>query len=240
MLNTRKKIYSVLAFLSTGLNGVSGLMGIFLISRGEIFWPLRLIIIGAGFDVLDGYFARKSEQNSRIGVYMDSFADEITYVILPSYWLIFISHNGQLDIVLELSLGLTALIYFSCGSYRLKRFLNYPTLNYFNGLPSSIAAFVVGSLNVLILTSPSSFAFFVNIGFHVILFLIIISMLMIKQMKYPSHVSFSHSYNGFRIVGYLLISGFVIFPSFILSFGIFLFFLFYTIIGPYFINSQKF
>jgi hypothetical protein len=63
-------------------------------------------------------------------------------------------------------------------------------------------------------------------------------LLMITHIKYPTHLSYSHIYNGFRIMGYLLIGIFVIFPNLWLCLSIFLIFLCYSIIGPYFMSKQ--
>ena len=238
LLNKHRKIYSFLAFLFTGLNGLAGVIGIFLVFKGEIFWPLRLIILGSGFDLLDGYFARKNGQDLRIGIYLDSFADGITYVLLPSFWILTISQDEQIDILLGLSLILTAFIYLFCGIYRLIRFVKNQTFNYFEGLPTAIAALIVGSLNVLIIANPPELSFFLNNGFNIILLLNSISLLMITHVKYPSRKSYSRLYNCFRILGYLVIGVFTIFPDFLFCFGIFLFFMLYTLIVPYFLSKQ--
>ncbi|MFX1286482.1 MAG: CDP-alcohol phosphatidyltransferase family protein [Promethearchaeota archaeon] len=234
LYHDQKRIFRILSFIFTGLNGLAGLLGIYFAIIGDIFWPLRLIIIGAGFDFLDGFFARKTEQHSNIGVYMDSFADAITYILVPSFILIFIKQNGQLEFIIPI-----ALVYIVCGCYRLIRFVRHQTGVYFEGLPASIAALIIGSLNVLISASPPELTFLLNKGIHIGFIVICISLLMITHLKYPSHVSYSTFYKIFRGIGYITILMFVFLSNFWTGLGVFLFFLFYTLAGPYYMRTMK-
>ncbi len=228
------KIFRGLSFIFTGLNGLAGLLGIYFVIIGDIFWPLRLIIIGAGFDFFDGFFARKTKQHSNIGVYIDSFADTITYVLVPSFILIFINPNEQLGIYIPI-----AFVYLVCGIYRLIRFVRHPTGIYFEGLPASIAALVIGSLSVLIAASPPELTFLLNKGIHIGFIIVCISLLMITHLKYPSHVSYSTFYKILRGIGYITIVIFLILSNFWTSLGVFVFFLFYTLTGPYYMRMMK-
>lgn len=232
--NNQEDIFRVLSFIFTGLNGLAGLLGIYFAIIGDIFWPLRLIIIGAGFDFLDGFFARKTEQHSNIGVYIDSIADTITYVLLPSFILIFILQNEQLVLFIPI-----VLVYFLCGSYRLIRFVRNPTGIYFEGLPASIAALFISSLSVLITTSPPELTYLFNKGIQTSLIIISISLLMITHLKYPSHISYSTFYKIFRGIGYITLVMFVILSNFWTSLCVFLFFLFYTLTGPYYMRMME-
>jgi CDP-diacylglycerol--serine O-phosphatidyltransferase len=231
-------LFRILSFLFTGFNGLAGLFGICFVFAGDIYWPLRLVIIGAGFDFLDGYFARKSNHPSRIGAYFDSFADAITYVCLPTCILMIINQKRKTETTwFDPFTFLIALFYLFCGFYRLIRFLKRPTIIYFEGLPSSIAALTVSSLSVLIATSPPQFVFLFNTGLHTSIFIIILSFLMITQLHYPSHVSYTHAYGILRGVGYSIIVVYVILSNFWTSLGVFVFFLFYTLTGPLYLRT---
>ncbi|MFX0052259.1 MAG: CDP-alcohol phosphatidyltransferase family protein [Candidatus Hodarchaeota archaeon] len=238
MSNKRKKHFRLLSFMFTGFNGVAGLLGIYFVFKGDVYWPLRLVIIGAGFDFLDGYFARKSNLPSRIGAYFDSIADVITYVCLPSCILMIINQKVKTELTFDSYAFLIALFYMLCGFYRLFRFLKNPTVNYFEGLPSSIAALTVSSLSVLIATSPTQIGILYNTGLYTSLFIILLSFLMITQLHYPSHISYTRAYGILRVVGYGIIVVYVILSNFWTSLGIFLFFLFYIITGPFYLKAS--
>jgi CDP-diacylglycerol--serine O-phosphatidyltransferase len=222
----------------TGFNGFAGLLGIYFVFEGDIYWPLRLVIIGAGFDFLDGYFARKSNLPSRIGAYFDSFADAITYVCLPSCIIMFINQKIKTELAFDPFTFLFALLYMLCGFYRLFRFVKDPTVIYFEGLPSSIAALTVSSLSVLIATSPPQFGIFYNTGLHIIIFIIFLSLLMITQLRYPSHISYTRAYGILRAVGYSIIVIYALLSNFWTSLGVFVFFSYYTLTGPFYLKAS--
>ncbi|MFX0185342.1 MAG: CDP-alcohol phosphatidyltransferase family protein [Candidatus Hodarchaeota archaeon] len=233
-----KLFLKILSFMFTGLNGLTGLLGIYFVFKGDIYWPLRLIIIGAGFDFLDGYFARKSNLPSRIGAYIDSFADAITYVCLPSCILMIINQKIKTELTFDLFAFLIALFYLLCGFYRLFRFIKNPTVIYFEGLPSSIAALTVSSLSVLIATSPPQFGIFYDTGLHISIFIVFISFLMITKLHYPSHISYTCAYGILRVLGYCIIVFYVILSNFWTSLSVFGFFLFYTLTGPFYLRAS--
>lgn len=230
--------YRLLSYTFTSLNGLAGLIGIYSAIIGDEYWPLRFIIFGAVFDFLDGYFGKKAQLHSRIGMYSDSVADAITYVLLPSFILLFMGQNRQPNsTTIDLIFIGIALFYLFCGSYRLIRFTKKPTSIYFEGLPASIAALVVGSLSVLIMTTPREMEFLFDKGILSGLFFIGISFLMITQFKYPSHISYSKIYKIMRVIGYTVIGVFVTFSNFWIGLGVFLFFLYYTLAGPVYMRT---
>jgi phosphatidylserine synthase len=241
MFSNYNRIFRILSFIFTGLNGLAGILGIYFVFIGDVLWPLKLIIIGSGFDFLDGYFAKKSQKYSRIGAYSDCIADTITYVVLPTFVILSMSQLTQREYVrIDLSILLIGLLYLLCGNYRLIRFIKDPTVEFFEGLPASIAALIVGSLNVLINIPPAELKFLFSNGIHSSIFMLCISFLMITHLKYPSHISYSQFFKILRLIGYLIIGLFVIVSNFWTGLGVFLIFLLYTLAGPYFMRTMEF
>ncbi|UCG02832.1 MAG: CDP-alcohol phosphatidyltransferase family protein [Candidatus Heimdallarchaeota archaeon] len=238
MSRSQKRVYKYISFAFTCLNGIAGILGIYYAIIGDIFWPLKMIIIGAGFDFLDGYFAKRSQQYSLYGAYMDSIADAITYVCVPSFFLIFSEQNSPSDPQwMDGFILLVSLFYMICGSYRLIRFVRNSPKTYFEGLPTSIAALVVGSLIVLIMTTPSELSFLFNNRIIIVLIIIAISLLMITHLKYPSHISYSSFFKFLRGIGYLIIGSFFILSNFWTVLCVFSFFCIYIIFGPVYMNK---
>lgn len=224
MFSSQKTVYKYISFVFTFLNGFAGILGIYFAFIGDIFGPLKLIMIGAGFDFLDGHFAKKAQQYSLYGAYMDSIADAITYVGVPSFTLIFSGQNGPSDSQWMIPLILLiSLFYMICGNYRLIRFIRNPPKTHYEGLPTSIAALVVGSLIVLTMATPPELTFFINRGILSMLIIITISLLMITHLKYPSHISYSPFFTILRVIGYLTIGIFIILSNFWTALGVFLF-----------------
>jgi CDP-diacylglycerol--serine O-phosphatidyltransferase len=238
MVSSQNTVYKYLSFVFTFLNGFAGILGICFAIIGDIFWPLKLIMIGAGFDFLDGYFAKKAQEYSLYGAYMDSIADAITYVGVPSFILFFSGQNGSSDSQWMIPLTLLiSLFYAICGNYRLIRFIRSPPKTHYEGLPTSIAALVVGSLIVLTMTTPPELIYFINRGILSMLVIITISLLMITHLKYPSHISYSPFFTILRGIGYFIIGIFIILSNFWTALSVFLFFWFYILVGPYYMNK---
>ncbi|MFX1507717.1 MAG: CDP-alcohol phosphatidyltransferase family protein [Promethearchaeota archaeon] len=236
MIWNQNRIFKSLSFCFTFLNAFAGILGFYAAIQGDFFWPLKFIIIGAVFDFWDGYFAKKSQEYSRYGAYMDSIADAITYVCVPSLVIVLSvprSSTSLLSIQLMISL-----FYMICGFYRLICFLSKPPKSYFEGLPTSIAALVIGSLIVLKNTAPTELFFLLNNDILINLHIIIISVLMITHLNYPSHVSYSPFFKCLRGIGYLCLGIYLILSNFWTALGVFLYFWIYIIIGPYYMNKK--
>lgn len=241
MSSNHYRILRFISFIFTGLNGLAGILGIYFAFMGDVFWPLKLIIIGSGFDFLDGYFAKKTQVYSRIGTYSDCIADTITYVLLPTFIIILNSQFNHREFFwIDFSILLAGLFYLFCGIYRLIRFIKDPTGNYFEGLPASVAALVVGSLSILINYTPAELIFLYGNEILFNIFVLCISFLMITHLKYPSHISYSHFFKIYRVICYFIIGFFVILSNFWTGLGVFLIFLFYTLVGPFYMRRVEF
>ncbi len=240
MSSNRNRIFRILSFTFSVFNGLAGILGFYSVCIGDFVWPLKLIIIGAGFDFLDGYFAKKTLQYSPIGAYADCIADSITYVLLPTFILLALDQYTQRGSTwISILIFLIGLLFLFCGIYRLIRFLKYPTGHYFEGLPTVVAALFVGVLNVLINISPVGFVFLFSIGIPFILFIFCISFLMITHLKYPSHISYSPFFKILRVIVYSIIGLFLLVSNFWTTLAVFLTFLVYTLAGPYYMRKTQ-
>ncbi len=240
MSSNHNRILRFFSFIFTGLNGLAGILGIYFAFIGDVFWPLKLIIIGAGFDFLDGYFAKKTQEYSRIGTYSDCIADTITYVLLPTFILLLPGQFNYKEFFwIDFLILLTGLFYLFCGTYRLIRFIKGPTGKYFEGLPASVAALIVGSLSILLHITPAELTFLFSNKILINLFTLCISFLMITHLKYPSHISYSHFFKILRVICYFIIGFFIIISNFWTGLSVFLIFLFYTLAGPFYMRRVE-
>jgi CDP-diacylglycerol--serine O-phosphatidyltransferase len=99
-----------------------------------------LVCMGIVFDSFDGRLARKLGIQSKLGEYLDSFADFVTFGVAPAFM---INHTGGGAIWLVLLLGASTLFYVCMGGFRLSRFnVSHPT-DHFIGLPISIPALLI-------------------------------------------------------------------------------------------------
>ena len=230
-------VYQLLAFTSTFLNLSCGLAGIIVTLDGDISLAFQLLLAGAIFDFFDGKFARRAPVKSDLGVYADSFADLFTFALLPAYVIlesgVFV---GSGPIVFDITIGLViASFYAIAGWYRLVRFSVKPTGQKFEGLPSSGAAMLLCSFAVIYLdlSRPS------ELDLVFIILALGSAILMITKVPYPSPKRMLRPDNYLMLGGTLLGVFYIIVPNVLSAILIWVIFLGYIALGPYYLRKTE-
>ena len=78
-----------LANIVTYFNIASGILAIYFITHQEFFGAALFAWLAGAFDILDGKIARKYSLSTEFGVQLDSFADFLSFVIVPVLFLYF-------------------------------------------------------------------------------------------------------------------------------------------------------
>lgn len=147
LFNQEADMYALLANFSTLMNFILGLIvsfGIILGNPLNRILAMRLIMLGASFDAIDGRLARRSNTKPRLGAQFDTLADQSTFGLAPS---MLILHNFySLDHYFAF---LLAGMYLFAAWFRLSRFMLTPTSGFFNGMPSPVAATFVAAWYML-------------------------------------------------------------------------------------------
>jgi phosphatidylserine synthase len=228
----------VLAFISTGLNLSSGILGIYFSIEGNLEMALRLLIIGAYFDVLDGRFARRAPTKSELGVYADSFADLFTFALLPAYMVLEANvFLGDITILTGITVAFVLAVFYSfAGWFRLVRFSAKPTGVMYRGLPSSAAAMFVGSLIVLY----SQFTAIPLLDVLVTLAILFSATMMVSKIDYPSPKRMYKTDNYLFASASIMGLFYIFVPNIISLIIVIAIFLLYIFLGPYYyIKSEK-
>ena len=125
-------------------NIAMGLCSIITAAIGNFTMAGLLIIIGAVFDRLDGQIARKYQLTSEMGKQLDSLSDLITFGIAPvvSLFLLTFADTFVLGLLL-------AVLFVTCGAYRLARYNILAFSGVYIGLPITIAGFFLALLTLL-------------------------------------------------------------------------------------------
>ncbi len=134
-----------LANLVTFANITVGVVAIYFIQQGDFFTAIILAWIGGGFDILDGKIARKYNLSCEFGIQLDSFADFVSFVIMPAF-LLFYSLEKENDFALIVS-GIIFIYYIISGLRRLIEF-NLKSeagdvAKYFEGVPTPLGAILL-------------------------------------------------------------------------------------------------
>jgi len=84
-----------LANLVTFFNITAGILAIYFITHGEFFGAALFAWLGGAFDIIDGKIARKYNLSTEFGVQLDSFADFLSFVIVPVLFVYFAVIDGK-------------------------------------------------------------------------------------------------------------------------------------------------
>lgn len=136
-----------LANLFTFVNITAGLMATYFITQNNFFLAIILAWIGGAFDIFDGKIARKYNLSNEFGVQLDSFADFLSFVLVPVFLIFQASYAGSLNGILLILAAVISIFYVISGLRRLIHFnLNTDTKeveNYFTGVPTPLGAILL-------------------------------------------------------------------------------------------------
>ena len=136
-----------LANLFTFVNITAGLLAVYFITQNNFFLAVILAWVGGAFDIFDGKIARKYRLSNEFGVQLDSFADFLSFVLVPVF-LIFqavyaVSLSGGLVIVA----AVVSIYYVISGLRRLIHFNIHTDAGevdkHFTGVPTPLGAILL-------------------------------------------------------------------------------------------------
>ncbi|MEA1917876.1 MAG: CDP-alcohol phosphatidyltransferase family protein [Campylobacterota bacterium] len=135
-----------LANLFTMVNISAGLIAVYFITHNNFFIAIILAWIGGAFDIFDGKIARKYSLSNEFGVQLDSFADFLSFVLVPVF-LIFQSTYSQLSGVWLIVAAVVSIYYVISGLRRLIHFNIHTEAGgvdkYFVGVPTPLGAILL-------------------------------------------------------------------------------------------------
>jgi CDP-diacylglycerol--serine O-phosphatidyltransferase len=136
-----------LANLFTFVNITAGLMATYFITQNNFILAIALAWIGGAFDIFDGKIARKYKLSNEFGVQLDSFADFLSFVLVPVFLIFQAVYAPQLDATLLVAASIISIYYVISGLRRLIHFnLNADTgevEKYFTGVPTPLGAILL-------------------------------------------------------------------------------------------------
>jgi CDP-diacylglycerol--serine O-phosphatidyltransferase len=143
-----------IANLVTYLNVAAGLMAIYFIVEGDFFTAIVLAWIGGICDIMDGKLARKYSLSTEFGIQLDSFADFLSFVVMPAFLLFYaVKHYSGTTGLEIIILGLVFIWYVINGLRRLVEFNLKVDAGevekYFEGVPTPLGAILLWVLYLL-------------------------------------------------------------------------------------------
>lgn len=136
-----------LANLFTFVNITAGLMATYFITQNNFFLAIILAWIGGAFDIFDGKIARKYKLSNEFGIQLDSFADFLSFVLVPVFLIFQAVYATALDGVTLAIASIISIYYVISGLRRLIHFnLNVDAGEvdkYFTGVPTPLGAILL-------------------------------------------------------------------------------------------------
>ena len=140
-----------LANLITFGNIACGVLALYFIGKGEFFTAIVLAWIAGALDIADGKVARKYGLSTEFGVQLDSFADFLSFVVMPSFLLFYALQKSST--LQEAVLGAIFIFYIVSGLRRLVEFnlkVDAGSVEkYFEGVPTPLGAILQWVLYLL-------------------------------------------------------------------------------------------
>lgn len=136
-----------LANLFTFVNIAAGLMATYFITQNNFVLAIVLAWIGGAFDIFDGKIARKYNLSNEFGIQLDSFADFLSFVLVPVFLIFQASYAPALHGFWLFIAAVVSIYYVISGLRRLIHFnLNADAgevENYFTGVPTPLGAILL-------------------------------------------------------------------------------------------------
>lgn len=136
-----------LANLFTMVNITAGLMATYFITQNNFFLAVILAWIGGAFDIFDGKIARKYNLSNEFGVQLDSFADFLSFVLVPVFLIFQAVYITSLTDATLILASIVSIYYVISGLRRLIHFNIHTDAGevdkYFTGVPTPLGAILL-------------------------------------------------------------------------------------------------
>ena len=136
-----------LANLFTFVNITAGLLATYFITQNNFFLAVILAWVGGAFDIFDGKIARKYRLSNEFGIQLDSFADFLSFVLVPVFLIFQAIYSVSFSGVWMFVAGVVSIYYVISGLRRLIQFnINSDVgevSKYFTGVPTPLGAILL-------------------------------------------------------------------------------------------------
>ena len=170
-----------LANIVTFANISLGVIAIYFIQKDNFTAAIILAWIAGALDIADGKIARRFNLSCEFGVQLDSFADFVSFVLMPAFLLFYaLKKSNEFELLLG---GVIFIFYIISGLRRLIEF-NLKSeagsvAKYFEGIPTPLGAILLWVLYLLY-----SYEIVSNIYF-ILLLVVLIAYLLNSKVKIP-------------------------------------------------------
>ncbi|MBL3520065.1 CDP-alcohol phosphatidyltransferase family protein [Aliarcobacter lanthieri] len=136
-----------LANIVTFFNIACGVFAIYFLTHNDFFAAALFAWLAGGFDIFDGKIARKYNLSSQFGIQLDSYADFLSFVIVPAMFIYFAVIDTKEEFLNMAFVSAAFIYYVISGLRRLIQFnINADegeVEKYFIGIPTPLGAILL-------------------------------------------------------------------------------------------------
>lgn len=136
-----------LANLFTFMNITAGLLATYFITQNNFLIAIILAWLGGVFDIFDGKIARKYNLSNEFGIQLDSFADFLSFVLVPVFLIFQAVYHTSLSGIWIIFASIVSICYVISGLRRLIQFnINSDVgevSKFFTGVPTPLGAILL-------------------------------------------------------------------------------------------------
>ena len=136
-----------IANLVTMANITAGLMATYFITQNNFVVAVLLAWMGGAFDIFDGKLARKYNLSNEFGIQLDSFADFLSFVLVPVFLIFQAIYSPLLGTFSLIIASMISIYYVISGLRRLIKFNIEADAGeidkYFTGVPTPLGAILL-------------------------------------------------------------------------------------------------
>ncbi len=169
-----------LANIATFFNIAAGLFAIYFLTHNDFFAAALFAWLAGAFDIVDGKIARKYNLSTQFGIQLDSYADFLSFVIVPTMFIYFAVIDTK-ELMLSTPLIIFAFVFYVISG--LRRLIQFninssegEVEKYFVGVPTPLGAILLWVVYLVFLTGIISETF-------VLIAMIVIGYLLNSKMK---------------------------------------------------------
>lgn len=171
-----------LANLATFLNITSGVFAIYFLTHQAFFAAALFAWLAGAFDIVDGKIARKYNLSTQFGIQLDSFADFLSFVIVPVMFIFFAVIDTK---ELELNTLFVIVVFIFYIISGLRRLIHFNITasegeigKYFTGVPTPLGAILLWAAYLIWLAG------FIN-EYGVLIIMLVVGVLLNSKIKIP-------------------------------------------------------
>ncbi|AYJ78163.1 MAG: CDP-alcohol phosphatidyltransferase family protein [Aliarcobacter sp.] len=145
-----------LANIVTFFNISCGIFAIYFLTHNEFMGAALFAWLAGAFDIFDGKIARKYNLSTEFGIQLDSYADFLSFVIVPAMFIYFAIFDGKESFYNMALIAFVFIYYVISGLRRLIQFnINAnegEVEKYFTGIPTPLGAILLWVVYLIYLT----------------------------------------------------------------------------------------